>query len=198
LLDPLVGGASVNAGNVAAQVASAHALSAMGRVAEARARVDRALAFDGTNTLGLKLRAHLALAAGELDRALADAQLFASVEPDLEDAAILVAQIQARRGDRILAERAFAHALTRFPDSLVVLRANLAYYDSQRRFGDAALIARRFAFSHPTLPEALRLRGEACAKAGDQGCVVETKAALARLASGQPAPPPVAESEPVP
>lgn len=196
LLDPLVGTASVNAGNVAAQVASAHAMSAMGRVTEARARVDQALAFDGTNTLGLKLRAHLALATGELDRALADAQLFASVEPDLEDAAILVAQIQARRGDRILAERAFAHALTRFPDSLVVLRGNLAYFDSQRRFADAASIARRFVLSHPTLPEALRLLAEACMKAGDQACVVETKAALTRLAPGQSAPLPVAESEP--
>jgi tetratricopeptide (TPR) repeat protein len=190
LLEPLVGGKSVNAGNVAAQVASARALSAMGRKAEARARVDRALTFDETNTLGLKLRAGLALDAGDLDRALADAQLFASVEPDLVDAALLVATIQARRGDHTLAERAFAHASSRFPDSLAVLRANIAYLDSQRRFRDAAAVAGRFALHHATVPEALRLRAQTCAKAGDEACAGEARRALALLSAGPPAPAP--------
>ncbi|HWL47074.1 MAG TPA: hypothetical protein VNQ31_05090, partial [Sphingomonadaceae bacterium] len=189
LLDPLVGDQRVDAANVAAQVASARALSVLGRAAEARARVDRALAFDGTNTFGLKLRAQLALASGELDRALADAQLFASVEPDFADAALLVARIQARRGDHVLAERGFAHAMTRFPDSLAVAQAYVAYQRSRHRFREASAIADRFALRHPASAGALRLRAATCAEVGDQGCVAETKAALARLAAGEPPPP---------
>ncbi|HWW64869.1 MAG TPA: tetratricopeptide repeat protein [Sphingomonadaceae bacterium] len=188
LLSPIVG-SSVNAANVAAQIAYARALRATGRVDEARARVDKALAFDSTNTKGLKLRANMALAAHQLNQALADAQLYASVEPESEEGALLVARIQAERGDDILAERGFARAMDKFPDSLAVLRANLAYLDARHRARDAAALASRFARSHPTMAEAHRLRIAACAKVNDQECIGEARAYLARLAAGEEPPP---------
>jgi len=73
-IDSLSAGAPITAANVEADVLYAGALSGLGRGGAALALIDRILAFDEGNPRALHMRVRISIAAGDLPRALRDAQ----------------------------------------------------------------------------------------------------------------------------
>ena len=162
--------AAVDADNVSAQVAYAYALRGIGRAADARHRIDAVLEFDTTNSRALPLRAELALATRDLNQALADAQLYASVSPGAARAALLVAQVQAARGNRTLADQSYARAMDNFPHSATIATANRDYLMATGRPAEAVALAARFLRDHPASTSARALFDQSCKRAGRAAC----------------------------
>lgn len=182
LLAPIAA-APVDVGSIDLQAAYARALFALGRSAEVQRKVDAILAFDGINPTGLLLRARLAYARGDFQKAATDAGVVASDDDSNEEAALLVAQIYAAQGNRILASKAFADAHDGFPDSPTVVRAQTQWLLSQGRAKDATDIAASFAHARRGQSAAWLVYRDICAAAGNAKCLAEARAALAALSS---------------
>jgi tetratricopeptide (TPR) repeat protein len=171
LTTPLVSN-TIDSGNVELETIHAHALVAIGRLPEARALLDRILAFDGTNTIPLILRARLELGANDLANALNDAQLAASSDLTNEEAQILVAQIYAKQGNPSLAGQTYGGTQRHFPHSPSAMQANAAWLISQGKKAQAIDIARAFARAPAGRSSAREAYVAVCKAAGGGTCDV--------------------------
>lgn len=177
LVGPLIGPA-VDAGNVDAATASARALAALGRDGEARARIDRVLAFDSGNVPALVTRARFRLARRDLAGALTDAQLAWSSDDDSQDAALLIAQIYDAGGNAGLAQQSYARAVQAFPDNYPLLGRYLDWLVAAGRRDAAIDAVSSYARRHRANRVAWQRYAALCTAAGN-ACVEEARQGLA-------------------
>ena len=178
LLAPIAA-APVRVDTVDLQAAYARALFALGRTGEVQRKIDAILLFDAANPTALLLRARLAYARGDYLKAETDAGVVASDDDSNEDAALLVAQIYAAQGNRVLASKAYADAHDAFPDSTNIVRAQTQWLVAQRRAGEATAIAASFAHTHRGQIAAWQAYRDICAAAHDATCLAEARRTLA-------------------
>lgn len=180
LLAPLAAG-EVGAGNVDAQTGYARALIAVGRKADARARLERVIAFDQTNVAALMLRARLSYEARDWTSALNDVQLAQSNDPTNQEAAIMEAQAYAARGDRVLAQQAYASALGSFPDNREIFAAYTDFLRATRQPKLLVNVLSSYARRHPGDAATWRAYAQACDAVDNSICRDEAHAALHAL-----------------
>ena len=171
------GGGIVEAGTVDAAIATARALAASGQAGPARARLDAVLAFDEGNVAALVARARLRMAAHDFAGALADAQLAQASDGTSQPAALLVAQVQAAAGDRVLAQQAFAQAVRTLPDSFPVLTTYLDWLEGTGRARDGITPAASFARQHRGNRAAWRRYAALCRETSNP-CLAEAEVGL--------------------
>jgi tetratricopeptide (TPR) repeat protein len=184
MLRPYLGKETIGPDNIQARVVYAAAISALGRKAEARALVEKLLAFDKTNPQALLLRVNIGIDQGKLAEALTDAQLLARDNPEMPEAPIVIARIYMLRGERILADATFARAATDLSDDLVLMRAYSDYLLASGRLRQAIDAATTFTSRNEKMLGGWVLRGNLCLQAMDQSCLDAVLAVLPQLRSG--------------
>jgi len=182
LLAPLAP-ATVTTENIDGQTHYARALFAAGQTAQAKAKVDAVLAFDSGNPDGLLLRARLALARKDYYSAVTDAQVVANDDDTNEDAALMVGSIYAAQGNILLAEKAYAEARSKFPDSTRALLEQAKWLIAQKRQDVATRNATSFARAHANRADAWRALRDICSASDDAACVKEAQAGLSRFSA---------------
>ena len=183
-IDPLAGNAAITAANVEADVVYAGALSGLGRRAEALALIDRILLFDESNPRALHMRVRVSIAAGDLPRALRDAQALVRDNPAMAEGRVELAEIYVRRKETVLADDAYAHAMNELKTDPAMLTAYLAYLLRTGRNDRALDVAGRFTTDNPRSREGWRERARLCIRLGDADCVNGSFDALDRLPGG--------------
>jgi tetratricopeptide (TPR) repeat protein len=148
----------------------ARALATAGRIDDADAQIAQVLAFDEGQPEALIVRARRRLNQQRYRDALNDAQRVLSDDETNEEASLLVAQILAGQGSDLLAAGAFGNARQAFPDSVDILRAEIAWLRKQKRYDEAAQRAAGFLASHAGNAEAQQLRAELCRVSDDPSC----------------------------
>jgi cellulose synthase operon protein C len=187
MLAPLIGNNPVNAENAEAQLVFAGADKALGRSADARARLDRVLEFDKTNSRALLLRTELELAAGQLDAALTDVRILVRDNPDFEPGQVTLAKVYAARKEWALADAAFAQARQAYPASMLTFNAHTDYLMSRKNFLGAVSAGVEFTKANAkSVPGWTRLAG-ICIEAGDEGCAARAIDELSKVEGGQAA-----------
>lgn len=174
LLAPYARG-KITTGTVDTDTAYARALVAVGRIPDARALVDRVLAYDGANLAALIIRARMLLAQGQLAAALADAQVASTGDQTSEEAALLTARIYAAQGNSVLAQQTYALAVQAFPASFPVLKTYTDWLIDMHRPGSALFPLASYARRHRGNLAAWRQYAAACVAAGDP-CIDEARA----------------------
>lgn len=175
---PAVEGHAVGAGNVDAEIAYAGALRAGGQRGQARAVLDRVIAFDQTNVRALLMRTEIELDEQNRDRALADVRVAVEANPQSEGAQLLLARVYAESGNDLLARGAYATAMNTLPGNERVLGAFVDYLLGRQALGQAMAVTDSFTRAYPRSAEGWARRREACAAAGDLGCVRQAAAVL--------------------
>lgn len=172
LIEPITAqlGSRNSSGATTAWTVQGNALFALGRLDEARAIADRLLAYDPTNNRALRLRTRLGIAQKRLETALIDAQLLVANQPGTLEPMLLLAQVQALRNDRALADQAYARARSAFPDSVSAVRQSVAYLYGQGRRDEAGEVLRDFLKSHFSTPQARVLVIEICRRTPLPAC----------------------------
>lgn len=183
-IDSLDAGAPVTAANVEADVLYAGALSGLGRGGTARALIDRILAFDASNPRALHMRVRLSIAAGDLPRALRDAQALVRDNPAMAEGRVALAEIYVRRKERILADDVYARAMNELKEDPDMLGAYIAYLLRTGRPSRARDAASRFTTDNPRSRDGWRERAQLCIRLGEADCVDEAFHALDQLPGG--------------
>ena len=116
----------INASNAQANAVLGYALAKLGKVADAKQRLDAVLKFDNGNPTALRARAKLLLAIGQPLAAVQDAQSLATALPKSADARILLAQAYLAAGDRPSAKRALYDGFNNIPADDQLLGALVA------------------------------------------------------------------------
>jgi Tfp pilus assembly protein PilF len=165
--------AEITAANIDSQTHFARALLTAGRLPEAQRKIDDTLAFDPNNPEALLLRARVKLARRDFMGAATDAQLVANDDDSNEEAALLLADIYAKRGDQVLAGGAYGNARQKFPDSMTALTAEIGWLLSQKRTDEAVQRAASFAHTHDRMAAAWRTYGSVCAKVANSACKLD-------------------------
>jgi len=173
LTSPLLRG-DIRSQNIELATINAHALLDTGRSQEAGVLLDRILAFDGTNTNALLLRARLRMKANQLADALNDAQVAAAGDLGSEEAQRLVAQIYTLQGNKPLAGLAYAGLQRHFPNSVTAMQANTGWLLSQGRKAQALDVATGFMRAHPSMSAARAAYVSICKVTSDGPCNAET------------------------
>ncbi|PZU06239.1 tetratricopeptide repeat protein [Sphingomonas sp.] len=173
LLDP-VASQRVTTANIDLHAMLSSLLMAQGKVAAARDRAEKVLAFDGGNDVALLTRARAHLAVKEYDKALTDAQTIVANDAN-EAAALLIAQIYATQGNDLLASSAYADAQSASPRSFNVVRARTDWLVSRKRAGEAAQVAGLFA-RQVNNGDAWALYARLCGVANDPICLLQARA----------------------
>ena len=202
MLRPYVDRDKITAENVEADVLYAGAIAGLGRGGEAMALIGKVLKFDESNPRALLMRVRVSMAAGDLRRALRDAQLLSRDNPQLAEGRIELAEIYVRRREPVLADNAYATAMKDLSTDPAMLRAYLDYLRRTRRAGVALDMAKRFVRESPASTDGWRELSELCLEMRDTMCVDETfrafeyipggmkvRAALAARRAGLPDPP---------
>lgn len=184
VLRPFIDRGDVTAAKVEADVLYAGALSGLGRGAEALALVDRVLRFDENNPRALLMRVQVSTAAGDLARALRDAQVLARDNPRMTDGRVALAEIYVRRRETVLADAAYASAMKELSDDSDMLEAYVAYLLRTNRSAMALDISKRFSRTNPRAREGWRVRAEMCLKLKNDVCVAEAMQALEQVPGG--------------
>lgn len=185
LLRSQLGAAEVTAETAQANALYANAEYALGDKAAARARADRVLSFDERNPQALLLRARLALDARDFEKALSDAQLVASDNPQLVQARILTADIYVARREPVLADRLLRRASQDMPGDSRILTRYLAFLRQQERGAAALRLAREFTDANPYSIAGWQALGGVCRTMNDAGCAQTATMAMTRLRAGQ-------------
>lgn len=162
--------AEISSHNIDAQTHYARALLATGQAAQARAKVGAVLAFDQDNPEALLIRSRLKLLTRDYRGAFTDAQLVANDDDNNEEAALLVAQIYAAQGNRVLAAGAFGTARQKFPDSVAALQAEVDWLLDQKRTEEAAQRAVSFYRVHQRSGPAKTIMTSVCKKTHAMAC----------------------------
>ncbi|MET0374274.1 MAG: tetratricopeptide repeat protein, partial [Rhizorhabdus sp.] len=183
-IDSLTKDAPITAAKVEADVLYAGALSGLRRDAQALTLVDRILAFDDSNPRALHMRVRISLAAGDVARALRDAQALVRDNPSMVDGRVELAEIYVRRKETILADDAYAHAMNDLDEDPDMLSAYVTYLLRTGRQSRALDIAKRFTVDNPRSREGWRERAKLCIRLGDADCVDESFHILAQLPGG--------------
>jgi predicted Zn-dependent protease len=105
----------VDAGNAEANAVLGDALSRMGKVAEAKSRLDAVIAFDPGNATALRARTELELRLKKPADAIQDAQKLVTVVPTSAPDRVLLSQAFIAAGDKISADRALWQAFHDIP-----------------------------------------------------------------------------------
>lgn len=181
---PFLGSGKITPENVQANVLHASAVSGLGRNAQARALVDRILAFDSTNSQALLLRTQIETDRRDLPAALNDVQTLTRDNPSLAAGWIAFARIYTLRKDFALADGIYGRAIGSLPDDLEILADYTAYLaDTGRR--DLALdVADRFTRRNPRLLDGWKARADLCLKLGDKACVQKVRDSVGPLRGG--------------
>jgi predicted Zn-dependent protease len=110
----------VNAGNAEANAVVGDALSRLGKVADAKSRLDAVIGYDPGNATALRARTELELRLKKPADAVQDAQKLATVVPNSAPDRLLLSQAFAAAGDKTSADRALWQAFHDIPanDSL--------------------------------------------------------------------------------
>lgn len=182
MLDPIRGPDQISYANVESQVLIAAAEAAIGRTADARARIERIHAFDATNPRALTVRSELLAAAGELEPALVDAQVLVRDNPTAWKPRLLVADIYTRRRDLRLADSKYREGLRAIPDSADILDRYAAFLLANDRRRDALRLTEGFTRDNPGDPRGWRARAALCRAAGDTACFSDAQQALREIA----------------
>ena len=183
-IDPLAKDAAITAARVEADVLYAGALSGLGRGAEALALIDRILAFDGSNPRALHMRVRVAVASGDLARALRDAQALVRDNPAMAEGRVELAEIYVRRKEKVLADDAYARAMNELKKDPAMLAAYLAYLLRTGRADRALDVAGRFTIDNPRSREGWHERARLCIRLGKGDCVAESFHALEQIPGG--------------
>ena len=183
-LRPFVDGKDITAGNVEADVLYAGALAGLGRGGEALSLIDRILAFDGSNPRALLMRVRVSLAAGELPRALRDAQLLVRDNPAMVDGRVALADIYVRRKERVLADDVYARAMNELMKDPAMLAAYIRYLLETGRGAMAKNAAQRFTHTNDRMLDGWLQRAELCMRLGDPECEKEATFVLDQLPGG--------------
>jgi tetratricopeptide (TPR) repeat protein len=184
VLRPYVDRDRISPANVEADIRYADALAGLGRWAEARALIDRVLAFDANNPRALLTRVDMSMRRGDLAQALRDAQLLVRDNPGLTAGRIALARIYVRRNERILADNAYGSAMNELSDHADMLAAYIAYQHGRGRDALALDAARRFTRENPQSRDGWRQRAELCMRLADADCVAASLDALDQVAGG--------------
>jgi tetratricopeptide (TPR) repeat protein len=142
--------AEVTPANNDLQASYARALLAVGKPRDAEAAADKVLAFDGSNTGALIVRAHILLALKQYPEALTASQIAASNDSTNEEGLMLVPQVYAAMGNKILTEQAWGTAQSRLPKSVAINQGRIGWLVSQGRTDDAIQILATFARGVPS------------------------------------------------
>lgn len=184
VLRPFVDRGEITAANVEADVLYAGALSGLGRVAEARALIDRILDFDDNNPRALLMRVRISIARGDLPQALRDAQLLTRDNPDIVEGRLELARIYILRKEPILADKIYALAMSELSQDSEMLVAFIDYQLGRGRPAMAQDAARRFTRENPRSRDGWRERALLCIEAGDAPCVAQSFSALDMIPGG--------------
>jgi tetratricopeptide (TPR) repeat protein len=158
----------------------ARALLNIGEAAKARVEAERVLGFDGSNTGALLVRAHILLALKRYDEALTDSQLALSTDSLSEDALMLVPQVYAAMGNKVLAEQGWGTAQTRLPHSTEINRGRTEWLVGQGRTDDAIQIMGTFSRGVPGDVGVWRRYLQLCVQAKDP-CAGRAQAQLKHI-----------------
>ncbi|NJC33710.1 tetratricopeptide (TPR) repeat protein [Sphingomonas jejuensis] len=181
MLEPIRGPDQISYANVESQVLIAAAEAALGRTADARARIERIHDFDPTNPRALTVRAELLAAAGELEPALIDAQILVRDNPTAWKPRVLLADIYARRRDVRLADSKYREGMRAIPDSADILDRYAAFLLANDRRREALRLAEGFTRDNPGDPRGWRARATLCRAAGDSACFADAQQAIREI-----------------
>lgn len=184
LLRPIIG-QEMTAATLEPHILYAMAEQALGRRGAAYARADKVLGFDATNPRALLLRAQIAMARADFDRALADAQVIARDNPDLAAERGLLGQIYALRKENGLAEAAFQRAMQDYPDSAAVVANYVNFLVGANQRPRALRVAEAFTTRDPELVAGWEMRGSLCITVGDDACAAIALKTLPALRGGR-------------
>ncbi|WP_174274257.1 tetratricopeptide repeat protein [Sphingomonas bacterium] len=171
----------VSAGNADVLASYAGALFVTGKLDQAKKIVDDVLTFDGQVDTALIVRARIALMRKQYAAALTDAQLAATDNIQNAQAAILVPQIYAAWGNRLLAGRTWGDAQAHLPDDVLVLGERVKWLLATKQADIAKGLTADFSRGHARNPQAWLLYQQACVAAKDDDCAARAAAALAAL-----------------
>jgi len=113
----------VNAQSAEANAVLGDALSRLGKLAEARSRLNAVIAFDPGNASALRSRAELALRTGNPEAATVDAQKLVTVLPASADDRLLLARCYAAAGNSRWEERTLWAAFQEIPANAKIYAA---------------------------------------------------------------------------
>ncbi|RYD90317.1 MAG: tetratricopeptide repeat protein, partial [Sphingomonadales bacterium] len=184
MLRPFVDKRDISVTNVEADVLYAGALSRLGRGREALALIDRVLAFDRNHPRALLMRVRISIARNDLAQALRDAQLLTRDNPDMVDGRLELARIYILRKEPILADKAYALAMSQLSADDDMLAAYVDYQIDKGRPAMARDAASRFTRENPRSREGWRQRASLCIDARDGDCVAQSFSALAQIPGG--------------
>jgi len=115
----------------------ANVLVKKGRLPEARAELEKALAVDEGHTRSRFLLAGVLAATGERDKALAEYDRVVKEDPENDDAYLHIATLHAERGEFSRAEEVLGALVARDPDSYLAHHYRGRVLAAQKKFEEA-------------------------------------------------------------
>lgn len=180
-LAPLADAAAPDAATTDLHAAYALALARAGRIDDAGRRAAAVLALDDDQPEALAARTLVELARHDLDGALRDARIVVSDSPASADAAALLAQVYAARGEGFMVNKILADGFNRNRNDTGFAINYAGFLARNNRLDDAMKVARDFTIRQPASVGGWSLRQRLCRQAGDGGCATRAGTILARL-----------------
>lgn len=149
---------------------------ALGETVQSRALNDKLLQRDGENTDALLLRALFEEKAGHRDLAIEAVQRALNVDQTNPEIYVMLAELNARAGDKARAQQTFEDGLQQMPQDFLLIQRYTQFLHQSGNRSRAVSVSRAFARALPSSVKAWTIMAQQCAWAADAACAAEAAA----------------------
>lgn len=142
----------------------------------ARTLNDKVLDRDGENVDSLLLRAIFEERDGHRDRAIESVQRALNVDQTNPEIYVMLAELNARAGDKARARQSFEEGLQQMPQDFLLIQRYTQFLHQSGNRSRAVSVSRAFARAMPSSTQAWTIMAQQCAWAADAACAAEAAA----------------------